>query len=260
MRSRNNLLGLAAAALATVMLAGCVSDSEPPASASLQKPGEVGTADLRSVLLTNAEHPEGTQIAVTIPIWEAWARFFPGTGEPSGIVVYPRCVSYFSAIGGFESLEGWYQYGLRPNGALFVHFVAKAPRPQALTMIRMRVAGCPEGFQTIQGWPPSATGGGEIVTSKLAFTERKVSTLPEADAFGITQSITFHEPGNKLVQTIRQAWQCTDGPCNSYDAFVLKDGLLVWVHEGGDEKLADQMAKALHDRLGKSMMDGQPKS
>jgi hypothetical protein len=112
----------------------------------------------------------------------------------------------------------------------------------------MRVAACGEGFQTFQGWPPSATGGGEIVSSTLSFTERTVPALPNATSFGVTESTTFHQPDHPLARTIRQAWQCTEGPCTAYDAFITKDDLFMWIHEGGNEVLADQMARTLYDR------------
>ncbi len=248
---------LAATAAAAIVVAGCSPESstDPVVSEAAQETASetvapAGPADLQSVLLPVEEHPEGSQIHAEMPLREATARMMPGTGEPSGIVVMPRCVSYFSVIGGLEELDGWYQFGNRADGALFMAFVAEAPDENVLDLIRMRVEGCGEGFQTMQGWPPSATGGGEIVSSTLSFSEREVAEVPDAQTLGITQSISFHDEENELVRTIRESWQCTEGPCDSQDSMVLTDDVFIWVHEGGADTTADTVAAAMRERVG----------
>jgi hypothetical protein len=248
-RSSVTTLVAAAAALAA-LVAGCTSaDGQASNQPATQPSSTTRKIDLQAALLPTAEHPQGTQVMPTVPLRQAVARALPGTGEPSGIVVLPRCVSYFAAMGGLDRLDGWHQWGTRRNGAIFVHFVAKAPT-DAVDLMRMRVGACGAGLQTIQGWPPSATGGGRVVTSVLTFTERDVPDVPGAYTFGVTQSTTFHKPSDPLVKTIRRAWRCEDGPCTAYDSLIQRGEYLVWVHEGGDEALADRMAKTLYDRLG----------
>ncbi|MBB5870055.1 hypothetical protein F4553_003434 [Allocatelliglobosispora scoriae] len=238
--SRNKLVALMAAMVAVAALTTGCSDDAGHASAALP--------DLKAALPPATEHPEGSQVLATMPMYEAVARAMPGTGEPSGVVVMPRCVSYFAALGGLDKLDGWYQWGTRANGALFIMFVTRSPRPNAVELIRDRVAVCNKGYQTIQGWPPSATDKGEIVSSTLAFNERKVPDVANATAFGVTQLITFNDPKNGLVKFIRSAWQCPDAPCKSFDSMISKDNLFVWVHEGSTEEQADKLAKSLFDR------------
>ncbi|APU15537.1 hypothetical protein UA75_18070 [Actinoalloteichus sp. GBA129-24] len=243
---------LAAAVAVTAAVAGC-SPQQPPDPPSTS-PVDVAAStspvdDLRSILLPVEEHPAGSQLNPEMPLREAVARAMPGTGEPSGVVVMPRCVSYFSAIDGLESLEGWYHFGNRADGALFIAFVAEAPGSDALDLIRMRVEGCGEGHQTIQGWPPSATGGGETVSSTLSFTEREMAELPDAQSLGITQSIVFNDQDHELVQTIRQSWQCPETACVSEDSMVLTDDVFIWVHEGGEGSNSDAIAEAMYERI-----------
>jgi hypothetical protein len=253
MTRRSSLVAWAAAAVVIVALTtSCTADDQ----ASKADPAQNATSsarpkqvDLQTVLLAAKDHPQGSQVMPTVPLRQAVARALPGTGEPSGIVVLPRCISYFSAFGGLDVLEGWHQWGIRSNGAIFVHFVAKAPA-DAVDLVRMRVGACGEGLQSIQGWPPSATKGGRVIPSVLKFTERDVPDVPGASTYGVTQTTTFQKLNDPLVQTIRTAWRCTDRPCAAYDSFIQRGEYLIWVHEGGDEALADRMAKVLYDRLG----------
>jgi hypothetical protein len=241
---------LAAASVTVLLVAGCSGDSDDapdstPASPVQTQPA--APADVQSVLLSEQEHPEGTTGVQTMPLRQASALVLPGTGEPSGVVVMPRCMSYFAAIGGLGTLDGWHQFGLRNDGTLFINLVASVPdAEEAIEILRMRIAACNEGLMTIQGWPPSALSE-EGATGTMAFAENDALTLPGATVFTFTQTVTFHDPDDPTVGAVRQAWGCPETPCTSQAVLVAADGVLIYVLEGED--LAVEIATAMYERV-----------
>lgn len=237
--SKRRFLFAAAAVAAAALVAGSVP---AVATEQISHRGRTPT-NLESVLLPPSEHPAGTTVFSTVSLKQASAQVLPGTGEPSGVVVMPRCMSYFAVLGGLNRLKGGHQFGVRSAGTQFVHIVAKAPR-DGLELIRHRIAACNEGLMTFQGWPPSATGGGKIVDGVLSFTERPAQSVPGADTYAATQTVTFNQPDDPLTQQIRAAWQCSDRPCTSPIAFLQRGDLFIWVLDDH----ADEMALKLYER------------
>jgi len=243
MRSRNKLTALFATAVvvaAAFLTAGYSTvTATQPAAASAARP-----VDLNSILIPPNEHPAGSVVFTQTTLKKAAAQVLPGTGEPSGVVVMPRCMSYFAVLGGLDKLEGAYQFGARADGTIFVHFVAKVSGGDAVELIKLRIGACHEGLMTFQGWPPSATNGARKTDGVLTFPERPAQALPGAKTYAVNQVVTFKRPSDPVVKSIRQAWACPDRPCESPITFVERNGLLIWVLDAQ----ADQMAKTLYER------------
>lgn len=252
MRRRSTLATLAATAVAVLLVTGCSSsgsDDPPAATEPTSTPTQAAQTaqdDLRSVLLPDEEHPSGTTVFQTTTLKEASALVLPGTGEVSGVVVMPRCMSYFAAIGGLGSMDGYHQFGLREDGTLFVNLVADAgDAAAAIELLRLRISSCGEGLMTIEGWPPSALND-EAANGTMAFEENEAPNIPGASVLSFTQTVTFHDPEDPTAQAVRQEWGCPDTPCTSHALVVGVGSTLIYVLEGED--LATEVATAMAER------------
>lgn len=237
MRRRIRLTALVVAAV--LVTTGCDGTPATPAASASANPSA-----LAAVLLSPTEQPKGSFVITTEPLRKAAAEVLPGTGEPSGVTVLPRCMSYFAVLGGLDSLEGWYQQGVRPDGAQFIHLVAKVRDPYALDLIRMRISACGKGQMTIKGWPPNQAGNGHQITATMTFKERSAPTLDGALTLAINQTVTFDNPSDPVATAVRNAWTCSARPCETKVAFVQKGDVLIWVYD----ELADEMAATLYKR------------
>jgi hypothetical protein len=238
MRTGTKILTVTTAALgaAVFFLAGTVYAA--PGQGAAQP---AATAiDLRSVLLPPDQHPAGTTVTATVTLQDAVAQSLPGTGLPAGATISPPCPSYLDAIGGLGTKNGWFQYGTRSNGAMFINVVATVPGGNAVDRMRAAVAACSQTNMTLQG----------VVTTKLAFAPTTAPVLSGATTFELTQSVTVPATSDPAALAIIESYHFESGhQCVSEAVFVGTGDTLLWVVEP-DAAFAQQIATTLYGRTG----------